>query len=78
MSAAKTAFLVVDVQRGILAIPKLARKNEIDRALDDTVLRIAGLIREGSNLGRARDLPPARWGSWSPTGARNCGVVNST
>jgi nicotinamidase-related amidase len=44
MSAAKTALLVVDVQRGILAIPNLTRKKEIDQALDETVLRIAGLI----------------------------------
>ncbi|MFI5118579.1 MAG: isochorismatase family protein, partial [Terriglobales bacterium] len=44
MPAAKTALLVIDVQRGILAIPNLARKKEIDQALDQTMARIAGLI----------------------------------
>ena len=44
MLATKTALLVIDVQRGILAIPNLARKKEIDKALDETVERIAGLI----------------------------------
>jgi nicotinamidase-related amidase len=44
MSAAKTALLVIDVQRGILTIPNLVRKKEIDQALDETVGRIAGLI----------------------------------
>ena len=44
MPAAKTALLVIDVQRGILEIPTLARKKETDRALDETVRRIAGLI----------------------------------
>ena len=44
-----TALLVVDVQRGILDLPNLARKKDIDRALDQTVARIAGLIQ------RARD-----------------------
>jgi len=44
MSAAKTALVVIDVQRGILAIPNLARKKEIDQALDQTVARIVGLI----------------------------------
>ncbi|MBZ5615707.1 MAG: cysteine hydrolase [Acidobacteriia bacterium] len=44
MPAAKTALLVIDVQRGILEIPTLARKKETDRALDDMVGRIAGLI----------------------------------
>jgi nicotinamidase-related amidase len=44
MPAAKTALLVIDVQRGILAIPNLVRKKEIDQALDQTVARIAGLI----------------------------------
>jgi nicotinamidase-related amidase len=44
MPAAKTTLLVIDVQRGILAIPGLARKREIDQALDETVARIAGLV----------------------------------
>jgi nicotinamidase-related amidase len=44
MPAAKIALLVIDVQRGILEIPNLARKKEIDQALDETVGRIAGLI----------------------------------
>jgi len=44
MSAANTALLVIDVQRGILAIPNLTRKKEIDQAFEATVLRIAGLI----------------------------------
>lgn len=44
MPAAKTALLVIDVQRGILAIPNLARKKEIEQAFDETVARIAGLI----------------------------------
>lgn len=42
---AGTALLVVDVQRGILDLPNLARKKEIDRALDQTLARIAGLIQ---------------------------------
>jgi nicotinamidase-related amidase len=46
MPAAKTALLVIDVQRGILDDPNLARKKEIDRALDETVARIAGLIEK--------------------------------
>jgi nicotinamidase-related amidase len=44
MPAAKTALLVIDVQRGILEIPNLARKKEVDQALDETVGRIARLI----------------------------------
>ncbi|MGB8010366.1 MAG: cysteine hydrolase family protein [Terriglobales bacterium] len=44
MSAAKTALLVIDVQRGIVDDPSLVRKKEINQALDDTVARIAGLI----------------------------------
>ena len=44
MSAANTALLVIDVQRGILDIPNLTRKKEIDQAFEATVLRIAGLI----------------------------------
>ena len=46
MSAAKTALLVIDVQRGILALPNLTRKKENDQALDETVLCIAGLIEK--------------------------------
>jgi len=53
MSAAKTALLVIDVQRGILAIPNLTRKKEIDQALDATVLRVAGLIERA----RAGSVP---------------------
>ncbi len=45
-----TALLVVDVQRGILDLPNLARKKEIDHALDQTVTRIADLIE------RAREV----------------------
>ncbi len=44
MPAAKTAVLVIDVQRGILNDPILARKKEINQAFDETVLRIAELI----------------------------------
>lgn len=44
MPAAKTALLVIDVQRGIVDDPNLVRKKEIDQALDETVTRIAGLI----------------------------------
>ena len=44
MPAAKTAVLVIDVQRGILNDPILARKKEINQAFDETVARIAGLI----------------------------------
>jgi nicotinamidase-related amidase len=39
-----TSLLVVDVQQGILDLPNLTRKREIDRALDETVIRIGGLI----------------------------------
>jgi nicotinamidase-related amidase len=44
MPAAKTALLVIDVQRGIMNDPILARKKEINQAFDETVARIAGLI----------------------------------
>ena len=44
MPPAKTALVVIDVQRGILEIPNLVRKKEVDQALDETVGRIAGLI----------------------------------
>ena len=47
---AATAILVVDVQRGILDLPNLARKKESERAFDETVTRIAGLIE------RAREI----------------------
>jgi len=44
MDSKNTALVVIDVQRGILDIPGLARKKEIDQALDQTVLRIGALI----------------------------------
>ena len=44
MGDKKTALVVIDVQRGILDLPNLERKKEIDRALDETVGRITGLI----------------------------------
>lgn len=44
MSSPRSALLVIDIQRGILALPNLVRKKEIDQALDQTVARIAGLI----------------------------------
>ena len=44
MSDKKTALVVIDVQRGILDFPNLERKKEIDRALDETIHRITGLI----------------------------------
>ena len=50
MSAIKTALLVIDVQRGILAIPNLTRKKEIDQAFDAMVLRVAGLIERARAL----------------------------
>lgn len=43
MDARDTALVIIDVQRGILDLPGLTRKNEIDRALDDVVLRIGSL-----------------------------------
>jgi nicotinamidase-related amidase len=43
MSAKDSALVIIDVQRGILDIPGLTRKKEIDRALDDVVLRIRSL-----------------------------------
>ncbi len=45
----KTALLVIDVQCGILDDPQPKRKHETEKALDETVARIAGLIA------RARD-----------------------
>jgi nicotinamidase-related amidase len=53
MPAARAALLVIDVQNGILADPKLVRQKEIDRALDETVHRIAGLIDKA----RAASVP---------------------
>jgi nicotinamidase-related amidase len=53
MPAVRTALLVIDVQQGILADPKLVRRKETDRALDETVLRIAGLIETA----RAASVP---------------------
>lgn len=44
MDRRSSALLVIDVQRGILDLPGLARKQEIDQALDQTVLRIGALI----------------------------------
>lgn len=46
-----TALVVIDVQRGILDVPHLQRKQETGKALDETVARIAGLIA------RARAAP---------------------
>lgn len=43
-AAPNTALVVIDVQRGILDVPNLRRKQDIDKALDETVARIAGLI----------------------------------
>jgi nicotinamidase-related amidase len=44
MDSSNTALVVIDVQRGILDIPGLARKREIDEALDQMVLRIRALL----------------------------------
>lgn len=49
MSDNKTALVVIDVQRGILDLPNLERKKEIDRALDQTVHQIIGLIDRARN-----------------------------
>jgi len=49
----QTALIVIDVQRGILDLPGLERKTAIDHALDDTVLRIRGLIERS----RAASVP---------------------
>ena len=43
MDTRNTALVIIDVQSGILDIPGLARKKEIDQALDQTVLRIRSL-----------------------------------
>src|SRR5690348_10260162 len=47
------ALLVVDIQRGILDIPGLARREQTMRALDEAVNRIAGLIEQA----RAASVP---------------------
>jgi nicotinamidase-related amidase len=44
MHPAKTALLVIDVQNAILETPHTAREKEVAQALDETVMRIAGLI----------------------------------
>jgi nicotinamidase-related amidase len=49
----RSALVVIDVQRGILDIPGLARKREIDQALDQTVFRIGALLERA----RAARLP---------------------
>lgn len=51
MSPAKTALLVIDVQRAILALPNLNRKQEIEQAFDATVRRIAALIERARTAG---------------------------
>lgn len=48
-----TALVVIDVQRGILNLPQLQRQRETDKALDETVTRIAGLIERA----RAASVP---------------------
>ena len=48
-----TALVVIDVQRGILDLPQLQRKQETSKALDETVARIAGLIARA----RAASVP---------------------
>ncbi len=53
MTAPKTALLVIDVQQGILAIPDLVRRKQIDQALNEMVARVAGLIERS----RAADVP---------------------
>jgi len=54
MSTAKnTALVIIDMQCGILAIHGLARRKEIDAALDETVRRVAGLIERA----RAASVP---------------------
>ena len=53
MPSAKGALLVIDVQRGIMDDPRLARKEEIDRAFGETVARIAALI----DRARAASVP---------------------
>ena len=51
--AHNTALVVIDVQRGILDIPHLQRKQETGKALDETVARIADLIARA----RAASIP---------------------
>jgi nicotinamidase-related amidase len=53
MTAPKTALLIIDIQQGILAIPDLVRRKQIDQALSEMVARIAGLIERA----RAADVP---------------------
>jgi nicotinamidase-related amidase len=53
MSTKGTALVVIDVQCGILNLPKLERKAAIDQALDETVQRIARLIERS----RAASVP---------------------
>lgn len=52
-AANNTALVVIDVQRGILDDPHLARKRKTVKALDETVARIAGLIAQA----RAASVP---------------------
>lgn len=53
MDTRDTALVVIDVQRGILDIPGLARRREIDQALDEMVL----LIRSLADRARRARLP---------------------
>lgn len=52
-NAQNTALIVIDVQRGILDLPQLQRKQETAKALDKTVTRIASLIARA----RAASVP---------------------
>ena len=51
MSEPRSALIVIDVQRGILAIPGLVRKAEIEGALDNVVRRICDLIERARRSG---------------------------
>jgi nicotinamidase-related amidase len=51
--AESTALVVIDVQRGVLDVPDLQRKQETGKSLDETVARIAGLIARA----RAASVP---------------------
>ena len=73
-----SAILVVDVQQGILALPNLLRRRETDRALDEMVERVAGLIGKAPDGVCARDLCSARWRSRSPARASYLGMADST
>lgn len=44
MNSEQTALVVIDVQRGILDFPGLTRKQEINQALDETIVRIRSLL----------------------------------